>query len=64
MFSLSHDVFRIGEKNVIAAKKSLNDLGIRILAEDVGGSVGRTMLLHTDTGEVEVRYVNRESRKI
>ncbi len=64
MFSLSHDVFRIGEKNVIAAKKSLNDLGIRILAEDVGGGVGRTMLLHTDTGEVEVRYVNRESRKI
>ena len=49
---------------MIAVKKSLNDLGIRVMAEDVGGSVGRTMILHTDTGEVEVRFVNRESRKI
>lgn len=64
MFTLTHDVFRIGEKNVIAAKKALYELGLRIVAEDIGGGVGRTMVLHTDSGVVEVRYVNKESRKI
>lgn len=64
MFTLKNDVFRIGEKNVSATKKALKELGIAIVAEEVGGTIGRTATLYTDTGDVEVKAVNKEPKKI
>lgn len=47
----------IGERNIASTKKILRELGIRILAEDVGGSKGRTMIFDTTNGKVTVRMV-------
>lgn len=44
----------IGERNVEAVRRSLRDVGVPIVGEDVGGDVGRTVMLFPD-GEFHVR---------
>jgi chemotaxis protein CheD len=46
---------RIGERNVIAAKAALAGFGIPIVAEDVGGSSGRSIVFDVETGKLAVR---------
>lgn len=43
---------KIGELNAAAVHSILRDLGICVLAEDVGGDKGRRMSLDLETGEV------------
>jgi len=45
----------VGRRNAEAAKKQLEALKIRIIAEDTGGSVGRTIILDTTTGILKVK---------
>lgn len=47
----------VGEKNIESAKSYLKKLGIRIIAKDVGGSVGRTIIFDTSTGVLNVRSI-------
>jgi len=48
-------VFRIGERNYIILRKMLWKNNILIAAEDVGGTVARTMVLHMDTGRTSIK---------
>lgn len=45
----------IGPRNVEQCRKVLGQLGIRVVGEDIGGSIGRTMILETRTGAVTIR---------
>ncbi len=54
----------VGERNVAAVKSQLDSLKIRLLAEDVGGSVGRTVLLDAKTGDVIVRQPGMPERRL
>ncbi|WP_396612962.1 chemotaxis protein CheD [Haloferax sp. S1W] len=45
----------IGERNVDTARKTLEKHGIDIVAEDVGGSHGRSLELDGETGNLRVR---------
>ena len=47
----------IGERNIIAVKKALANENIKIVAEDVGGSKGRSMFAYSDTGKVMIKVV-------
>lgn len=47
----------IGARNVRMARATLQELAIPLLAEDVGGSHGRTVEFDLATGEVRVRSV-------
>jgi chemotaxis protein CheD len=47
--------FAMGKKNINASRETLKDEGIRILAEDVGGKLGRHVEFYTDSGTVEVK---------
>jgi chemotaxis protein CheD len=47
----------IGQRNVLAARETLEELGIRLLGEDVGGSYGRTVEFDLENGEVLLRFV-------
>lgn len=49
----------VGEKNAIAAKKILSQLGIRLVAEDTGLDYGRTVELHCATGEFYIKAVKQ-----
>ncbi|MDF1535402.1 MAG: chemotaxis protein CheD [bacterium] len=46
---------RIGARNILAARKALDNFGIRLVAQDVGGTVGRSVEFMTDTGVLTVR---------
>lgn len=57
-------ILNIGERNYKAARQILNDLRIRILAEELGGNHGRTMIFDTATGEVLIRALGGVNRVI
>lgn len=54
----------IGRKNVDAVKKLLQKEQIELVAADTGGDYGRSVELHTETGEVIVRSALRGERKL
>jgi len=47
----------IGERNVETVKKLLQALELPLAAEDVGGSMGRTILFETQNGQITVSSV-------
>lgn len=47
----------IGNRNCSAVKIALNKLNIPLMAEDVGGNRGRTMILDSESGVVQIRTV-------
>lgn len=49
----------IGEKNAQVARAVLADKGIRIVSEDIGGTVARKILFNTSSGELAVLKVSR-----
>jgi chemotaxis protein CheD len=48
-------VFNIGQRNYACLAQLLFQHQLKILAEDVGGLVSRTIHLHMDTGEVRLK---------
>ena len=49
----------IGQRNIESVKLSLKKEGIRLLKEDVGGGVARTLLFDVATGQACVRCYGR-----
>jgi len=47
----------IGQRNIQSARQTLAELGIPVVAEDVGGSSGRTVEFDVATGRLQVRSV-------
>lgn len=47
----------IGRKNILIAKEILNEYGIPIVAQDVGGERGRRIMMRSDTGRVFLKYI-------
>jgi chemotaxis protein CheD len=65
MFSGSDaSTLNIGARNVAATREVLDRLGIRIAAEDVGGSQGRTIFFDLNTGQVIIRTMGSNYRVI
>lgn len=58
-FSSNSDMLRVGERNVEATKQKLQDLNIRILAEDTGLNYGRTIVFYPENGELHVKTVGK-----
>jgi len=48
----------IGDQNVSAARKVLEDAAVQIVFEDTGGTRGRTVVFDNQSGEVSVRTLN------
>ncbi len=66
MFEVSGttSVGNIGEKNAIASKKVLQELGIPILAEDTGLNYGRTVELNCSNGDYIIKAVGKSVKTI
>jgi chemotaxis protein CheD len=45
----------MGQRNIIATRIALEKLGIRVVAEDVGGEYGRSVRVDATTGAMRVR---------
>jgi len=54
----------IGKKNIESVKNAIKRLHLRLVSEDVGGSVGRSVELDTETGKLIIRGLKGASRML
>ena len=60
----SNDALNVGEKNVRAVKKVLEEFKIPILAEDTGLNYGRTIIIDSNTGLLTIKAVGKPEKQI
>jgi chemotaxis protein CheD len=53
-------VFRTGERNVAALHRVLREERLGLVAEEVGGTIPRTLYLAMETGEVSVKTFGKK----
>lgn len=58
-FSSTNDLMRVGERNIIASRNKLHELGIRIVSEDTGKNYGRTIEFYPETGELYIKTIGK-----
>lgn len=63
-FKSQSELAMVGQRNAIASKKKLQELGIPILAEDTGENYGRTVIFYPETGAYHIRAVGKEEKII
>ena len=56
-FQSKSDLGRVGDRNVEAVKKKLQEMKIPILAEDTGKNYGRTVIFYPENGDFIIRSV-------
>jgi len=54
---------KIGDQNIEIARQTLTNYGIKIIAENVGGDVGRKLRYNTGTGQVMMKFLTKSERK-
>lgn len=62
MFNFSR--FDVGKRNVEAVKSMLEEHSIKLLAEDVLGDKGRTILFNCENGVLIVKKIGQDMKKI
>lgn len=63
-FSGNNDMLRVGERNVLAVKEKLKQLGIRLLSEDTGENFGRTVEFYPENGDFVIKSVGKPIKTI
>lgn len=63
-FSQSSDIMKIGLRNAQAAKEVLVKAGIPVIAEDTGGTCGRTIELYSDSGILVIKTIGFGVKRI
>jgi len=63
-FAGESNIMKIGERNILAVEENLQKHGIRVLARDVGGNYGRTIIFDPKTGDLNVRTIGHGERTI
>lgn len=63
-FDSNTDILRIGERNIVASRKKLQELKIPIVAEDTGGNYGRTIELDSNDGSLLVKTIGHGVKTI
>ena len=63
-FANATDIMRVGARNAEAAKKILQDMNIRLIAEDTGGTYGRTVQIDLETGVYKVKTIDKGEKEI
>lgn len=56
-FNNNNDILKIGERNVIASKSKLKDIGIKLISEDTGGNFGRTIEFNCYDGSLKIKTI-------
>lgn len=66
MFSsaMDNDVMKVGQRNIEIVHRLLKENHIMLTAEDVGGTVGRTITLDCQSGDLLVRTAYPKTQKI
>ena len=59
-----NDIMKIGERNVQATIAKLNELNIKLFAQDTGENFGRTVTFYPENGEFHIRAVGKSQKII
>lgn len=62
-FAEKNSMMDIGSRNGKAVKDVLKNLDIPIVCEDLGGNLGRTMIVEADTGKVFIKTIGKGIRE-
>ncbi len=54
----------IGNRNIAEVRNIIGKLGLRIVADDTGGTTGRTVQLFADSGRLTIKKVGGEATEI
>lgn len=63
-FQNKSDLVRVGERNVEAVRKKLQELRIPLLASDTGKNYGRTVIFYPETGDFVIKSVGKKDTVI
>lgn len=63
-FTGESDIMKIGKRNVQAVEEMLKAKNIKLLAKDVEGNFGRTIIFDPETGDLLVRTIGHGERVI
>lgn len=63
-FNSNNDMLRVGDRNVEATTNKLISLNIPIIASDTGLNYGRTIEFNPQTGELTIKSVGKDIKKI
>ncbi len=50
------ETMMIGKKNILIAQELLSEYRIKITAKDIGGTIGRRIMMQSDTGKILLKY--------
>jgi chemotaxis protein CheD len=64
MLDFSDSGSGIGDRNVTQVRETLEEYGIPIVGEDVGGDHGRSLRLESKTGDLVVKSANTENTRL
>jgi chemotaxis protein CheD len=64
MLDFSEGGSGIGDRNVEQVKQTLDEHGIPVVGEDVGGDHGRSIRLEASTGDLVVKSANRDDQTL
>ena len=60
----THPILEIGKNNAEAVKKKLAELGVPLVAEDVGGNHGRIVEFDVGSGIMRVNTINKGEKEL
>jgi len=63
-FANATDIMRVGARNAEAVKTILRSMGIKVLAEDTGGTYGRTVSIDLNNGAYKVKTIDKGEKEI
>lgn len=63
-YTSTNDLMRVGERNADMCKLILKGLNIPLVAEDTGGTFGRTIELYSEDGSLLIKAIGKDKRVI
>ena len=63
-FTGTPSILKIGDRNIEAVKKELENIKVPLKAEDVGGTSGRTISFDTSSGILIIKTINQGEKVI
>ena len=63
-FANATDIMRVGARNAAAITELLQKMNIRLIAQDVGGTYGRTVSIDLNTGMYTVKTIAKGEKQI
>jgi chemotaxis protein CheD len=63
-FNTSDEKSSIGYRNAVSVKQILAEMNIKIISEDVGGTMGRTIELDLENGDLKIKTIGQDIKII